>query len=128
MNWLDIVLILVLAFFAFLGWKKGLIRAALILVGLVLGVFIAGRLYVLLGDGLPISNTTTARIVAFLLIFIAVLAVAVATAFILRKTIAAIKLGCADRALGALLGFVAGSAIFYSEDYARTIQSMRESI
>lgn len=111
MNWLDIILILALAFFAFLGWRKGIIRAALTLAGLILGVFIAGRFYVLLGDGLPISNTTAARIVAFLIILIAVLAIALVVAFLLRKTIAAIKLGCADRALGALFGFVAGAVI-----------------
>jgi membrane protein required for colicin V production len=111
MNWLDIILILVLSFFAFLGWKKGLIRAVLILAGLILGVFIAGRFYVPLGDGLPISNATTARIVAFLIIFIAVLAVAIVVAFLLRKTIAAIKLGCADTVLGALFGFVVGAVI-----------------
>lgn len=111
MNWLDIILILALAFFAFLGWRKGIIRATLTLAGLILGVFIAGRFYVLLGDGLPISNTTAARIVAFLIILIAVLAIALVVAFLLRKTIAAIKLGCADRALGALFGFVAGAVI-----------------
>lgn len=111
MNWLDVILILVLAFFAFLGWRRGVIRAALILAGLILGVFIAGCFYVPLGDGLPISNITTARIVAFLIIFIAVLAVAFVVAFLLLKTIAAVKLGCADRALGALFGFVVGTVI-----------------
>jgi len=111
MNWLDIILILVLAFFAFLGWKRGIIRAALILAGLILGVFIAGCFYVPLGDGLPISNTTTARIVAFLIIFLTILAVALVAAFLLRKTIAAVKLGCLDRLLGALFGFVVGAVI-----------------
>ena len=111
MNWLDFILILVFAFFAFLGWKRGVIRAAFILAGLILGVFIAGRFYVLLGDGLPISNTTIARIAAFLVIFIAVLTLAVVVAFLLRKTIAVIKLGCADRVLGALFGVVVGAMI-----------------
>lgn len=111
MNWLDIILILVLAFFAFLGWRRGIIRTALILAGLILGVFIAGCFYVPLGDRLPISNITTARIVAFLIIFIAVLAVAFVVAFLLRKTIAAVKLGCADKVLGALFGFVVGAVI-----------------
>jgi len=111
MNWLDIILILVLAFFAFLGWRRGIIRTALILAGLILGVFIAGCFYVPLGDRLPISNITTARIVAFLIILIAVLAVALVVAFLLRKTIAAVKLGCADKVLGALFGFVVGAVI-----------------
>ena len=48
---------------------------------------------------------------AFLIILIAVLAVALVVAFLLRKTIAAVKLGCADKALGALFGFVVGAVI-----------------
>jgi len=111
MNWLDIILILALAFFAFLGWRRGIITAAFVLVGLILGVFIAGRCYVLLGDALPISSTTAARVVAFLILLIAVLALSLVAAFLVRRTIAAIKLGCVDRALGAVFGFVAGAVI-----------------
>ena len=112
MNWLDIVLILVLALFAFLGFRSGIIRAALILAGLVLGVFLGGRLYVPFANLLSfIPSVTAARVVAFIIIFIAVLAAAVVAAFLLRKTIATIKLGWADRILGALFGLVAGALI-----------------
>lgn len=111
MNWLDIVLILVLALFAFIGFRRGLIRAVLILVGLVLGVFLAGHFYVPFSNWLPIANITAARIVGFIIIFIAVIAAAVIVASLLRKTIALIKLGWADRILGALFGFVAGAVI-----------------
>jgi len=111
MNWLDIILVVVLVVFAFLGFRKGIIRAAVILAGMVIGVLIAGYFYVDLGDWLPGSNTTTARIIAFLIIFIAVLALAIVVALALRKGAAALKLGFADRVLGALFGFVAGAVI-----------------
>lgn len=111
MNWLDIVIILVLAVLAFLGWRRGIIRAVLTLAGLILGVFLAGRFYLPFANWLPISSVTGARIVAFIIIFIAVLAVAFVVAFLLRKTIAAIKLGWADGILGALFGFLVGAVI-----------------
>jgi len=111
MNWLDIVLILIFAVFAFLGFKRGLIRAVLILVGLILGVFLAGRFYLAFSGWLPIANVTAARVLAFILIFVAVVAVACVVAFLLRKTISAIMLGWADRLLGAVFGLVAGAVI-----------------
>lgn len=81
------------------------------LAGLILGVFFAGSFYVALGDRLPISNATTGRIVAFLIIFLATVAVAIVATFLLRRTIALVKLGCVDRLLGALFGFLVGAVI-----------------
>ena len=111
MNWLDIVLILSFALFAFSGFKRGLIRAVLMLAGLILGVFLAGQFYVPLGGFLPITNVTAANIIAFILIFVAVVAVVSVVAFLLRKTISAIMLGWADKLFGAVFGFVAGAVI-----------------
>jgi membrane protein required for colicin V production len=112
MNWLDIVLFIVLAVCAFLGFRRGLIQAVLILAGLVLGVFLGGRFYSPFADLLSfIPSVTAARVVAFIIIFIIVIAAAVVAAFLLRKTIAAIKLGWADRVLGALFGLTAGAVI-----------------
>ena len=111
MNWLDIILILALAFAAFIGFRRGIIRAVLILAGLILGVFLAGRFYSSFADRLPIGNDTAAKIFAFIIIFIAVIAAALVLAFLLRKTLATIKLGWADRALGAILGFLAGAVV-----------------
>lgn len=109
MNWLDIVLIVVLALFILSGLIQGFIRTALALAGLIVGIFLAGRYYVAFGNWLPIANTNIANIVAFAIIFIAVMVAAVLLAFFLRKIISLIMLGWADKLLGALFGLVLGA-------------------
>jgi membrane protein required for colicin V production len=111
MNWLDIILLLAFILATFIGFRWGMIRVVLILAGLILGVFLAGRFYSSFADWLHIGNDTAAKILAFIIIFIAVVAAAVVLAFLLRKTIATIKLGWADRLSGAILGFIAGAVI-----------------
>jgi len=111
MNWLDIILILALAFAAFIGFRRGIIRTVFILAGLILGVFLAGRFYSSFADRLPIGNDTAAKIFAFIIIFVIVIAAAFVLAFLLRKTLATIKLGWTDRVLGAIFGFLAGAVI-----------------
>ena len=45
MNWLDIVILVVVAVAIVTGLRIGMIKAALSLVGLILGVILAGRYY-----------------------------------------------------------------------------------
>ena len=45
MNWFDIVLIVVLALLTFLGLRRGFISMVLPLVGLIIGVILAGQHY-----------------------------------------------------------------------------------
>jgi len=52
MNWLDIVLIVAIAIPTFIGLRIGIIKAALSLAGLIVGVILAGRYYVLLSQQL----------------------------------------------------------------------------
>jgi len=111
MNWLDIIIIVVLALFILSGLIQGLIRTALALAGLIVGIFLAGRYYVAFGNWLPIANTNVANIVAFAIIFIAVMVAAVLLAFFLRKIISLIMLGWADKLLGALFGLVLGGLL-----------------
>ncbi len=109
MNWLDIILIVVLALFILSGLIQGLIRTALALAGLIVGILLAGRYYVAFGNWLPIANTNIANIVAFAIIFIAVMVAAVLLAFFLRRIISLVMLGWADKLLGALFGLVLGA-------------------
>lgn len=111
MNWLDIILIVVLALFILNGLVQGLIRTAFALAGLVLGIFLAGRYYVAFGNWLPIANTDIANIVAFAIIFIAVMVAAGILAFFMRRIIRLVLLGWADKLLGALLGLVLGGLL-----------------
>jgi len=114
MNWLDIVLIVILAVSAFSGFANGLIKAVFSLVGLILALFLAGRTYVALADQLTfISNENVARIVAFAVIFLAVIIIAAILGKILTGLVSAILLGWLNRLGGAAFGLILG-AIFLS--------------
>jgi membrane protein required for colicin V production len=111
MNWLDIIILIGLVISTFGGLMQGLIRAALTLVGLVVGVILAGRFYGPLAGLLGfIPNETAAKIIAFVLILVAVIAVAMLLAAVLRLVAkATIILGWLDRIGGAVFGFLIGA-------------------
>ena len=110
MNWLDIVLVVVIGLATFIGLRKGIIRMALTLAGLVLGIFLAGRYYVPFSEHLTlISSPTWAKVAAFAIIFIGVMVVAAVLARLLEKVASAILLGWANRLVGAILGFIVGA-------------------
>jgi membrane protein required for colicin V production len=111
-NWLDIVLLVAIALATVLGLGIGIIRAALSLAGLILGIVLAGHFY------LPFSHVldaflqpSVAKVVAFIIILAAVMVVAAFLAIFLRRGASAIKLGWADRLGGAVFGLAMG-AIF----------------
>lgn len=110
MNWLDIVLIVVIGLATFIGFRKGIIRMALTLGGLVLGIFLAGRYYASFAEKLTlISSPTWSKVAAFAIIFIGVMIVAAILARLLEKFASAILLGWVNRLVGAILGFIVGA-------------------
>ena len=113
MNWLDIVIIVSIGISTFLGLRTGIIKAVLSLVGLIVGVILAGRYYVPFSEQLGfIPQENVAKIVAFAIIFIGILIVARVLASLLKWAASAILLGWVDRIGGAIFGFVLG-AIFW---------------
>lgn len=107
MNWLDIVLIIVLAIFTIIGLKIGIIKAVLSLAGIIIGVILAGRYYLPLSEQLTfISQTGVARIVAFAIILVGIMVIATVLARFLKWTISAMMLGWVNRLGGAILGLV----------------------
>ena len=111
MNWLDILLIVVLALVTFLGLRRGLISMVLPLVGIIIGVILAGQHYGTVGGWLPIDNPEYAKWAAYAIIIVGVLIVAVILARILRRFIRLVLLGWVDRAGGAILGLALGGLI-----------------
>ena len=112
MSWLDIVIIVVIAISAFIGLRIGLIKAALSLAGLIVGVILAGHYYVSLSEQLAfIPQASIARIVAFAIILVGVMAIASLLSLLLKWLVSAIMLGWVNRTGGAILGLVLG-AIF----------------
>lgn len=124
MNWLDIVIIVVIAISAFGGLKNGLIKAVLSLAGLIVGVVLAGRYYTPLSEQLTfIPQDNIARIVAFAIILIGVMIIAGVLANLLKWAVSAVMLGWVNRIGGAVFGLVLG-AVFCGALLAMWIKFM----
>jgi membrane protein required for colicin V production len=110
MNWLDIVILVVLAIAVIVGLKFGLIKTVLLLVGIIVGVVLAGHYSGPLGERLTfISSAGVAKGVAFAIIMLAVLAVAAIAAALLTWAARLVMLGWVNRLGGAILGLFLGA-------------------
>jgi len=112
MNWLDIVIIVAIAIPTFIGLRMGIIKASLSLAGLIVGVILAGRYYVLLSQQLSfIPQAGVAKVVAFAIILIGIMVVASVLARLLKWAASVVMLGWVNQLGGAVFGFGLG-AIF----------------
>lgn len=109
MNWLDIVIIAFVVVAALIGLKIGLIKAALSLAGIILGIFLAGRYYAPLAERLTfISQESIAQGVAFAIILIVVIIIAGLLAAFLKWIASVVMLGWVNHLGGAAFGLVLG--------------------
>ncbi len=113
MNWLNIVIIVALAISTFLGLRMGIIKAVLSLVGVIVGVVLAGQYYVALADVLPFFSETSdaAKVVSFAIILIVVMVIAAVAARFLKWAASVMMLNWVNRLGGAVFGLALG-AIF----------------
>jgi membrane protein required for colicin V production len=109
MNWLDIVIIVILAISAFSGLKVGLIKVLFGVVGIIVGILLAGRFSDSLAGVLTFIDPQWAKIAAFAIILVAVLIVAAILGAVLSKLISLVLLGWVNRLGGAVLGVVVGA-------------------
>ena len=109
MNWLDIVIIVLIAIPTFIGLKAGLIKAVLSLVGVIVGVILAGQYHQALGEQLTfISQANVANIVAFAIILIVVMIIAAVLASVLKWLVSLVLLGWINRLGGVIFGLLLG--------------------
>ena len=114
MNWLDIIILVIIAISTVIGLKVGIIKAFFAVAGGIIGVFLAGRFSGSLADRLPfISDADVAKVVAFAVILIVVMIIAAILAVVIKWATSAVMLGWVNRLGGAVFGFVLG-AIFCS--------------
>lgn len=107
MNWLDILLLIVLAVCTLIGLKIGLIKAVLSLAGMIVGVILAGNYYLPLSGWLTfIPYTGAAKVVAFAIILIGIMVIAAFAARFLKWATSLVMLGWVNRLGGATLGLV----------------------
>jgi membrane protein required for colicin V production len=113
MNAVDITILSIVAISTAVGFYWGFIRMVIAIVGLGGGIFVAGRYYAdvaaflhpVEGGGL-VGDENWARIIAFVGIVIAVSVLLGMLGSILRMVAKLLFIGCLDRALGGLLGFI----------------------
>ena len=110
MNWLDVVLVVFLILTALVGFSRGLLRTLVPLVGLIIGVVVAGRYYDALADVVS-SDSKAAYVAAFGIIVIAFLIAAVILSEIMHKALSLVLLGWVDHLAGLLSGVVIGVII-----------------
>ena len=109
MSWLDIVILVLIAFPTLIGLRIGIIKAVLSLAGVIAGVILAGQYYTALAEKLTfISQANLAEIAAFAIIMIGVMIIAAVLASLLKWIISAVLLGWVNRLGGAVFGFVLG--------------------
>jgi len=111
MNWLDIVIIIVIAIPTILGLKTGIIKASFSLAGLILGVILAGHYYVPLSEQLSALSPGIAKIVAFAIILVGVWVIAILLSGLVERAVSMMLLGWINRLLGAVFGFVVGAIL-----------------
>ncbi len=115
MNTLDIIIIILLAFFAVTSFFRGFIKEAFALGGIVLGVVVANFYYTQLGNHLInyIENVQIANILSYLILFIFTAVIVSILGNILKKFINLIFLKWVDRFIGLVFGFTKGLVIVF---------------
>ena len=112
MNWLDIALLVLLALAGFIGWRRGVVRTAVMVGGAVAGVYLAGRFSDPVAERLTfITQPDVARFIAFALVFVAVLAVSAFVGNLLKKMLNFLFLGWVDNLAGAVAGLLTAVVI-----------------
>ena len=112
MNWLDSVIIVLMAIAALIGLRIGIIKAVLSLAGVIIGVILAGHYYAALSEQLTfIPQENLAKIAAFAIILVGVMLVAGILASVLKWLASIVMLGWVNRLGGAALGLVLGAIL-----------------
>jgi uncharacterized membrane protein required for colicin V production len=108
LNWIDAVIIAIFVWFTYAAFTAGLIREVITILGAVFAVVLAGLFYIDLAENLEvvIDSEETRRIIAFAVLFGAVMLASYLLAMFLKTAASVLLLGLADSIGGALLGFL----------------------
>ena len=110
MNWVDLLIAGAIAWTTFRGLKTGLIRQAVWLVAVLLGLYLAGALYDDLSANLEflIDDETTRNLVSFVAIIVGSVIAGMVIGEVLRTTATMLMLGPVDSLGGGAVGFIRG--------------------
>lgn len=109
-NWLDVVLVLLIAFSIWRSFAKGLTREVIGLLSVVVGVFAGTWLYSAAGAYIEphVSSRSTANFCGFVIVFVGVMLLGSLIGFTLSKMLSVTGLSFFDRLLGAVFGILRG--------------------
>jgi membrane protein required for colicin V production len=113
MNWLDVILLLIIAASVIGSFKKGMSRLVIHLVSVIAGIVLGAWFY---GTGaaylLPhVSSHTAANLGGFLIIFCGVMLAGAMVSWIVGKFLRVTGLSILDHLLGAVFGLVRGGLV-----------------
>ena len=109
MNWVDIVIAVLLLISIFMGLRTGIIKMALSLAGVLIGITLAGRYYPTLASHLTfIHQVNVANVVSFIIILVVVMLIAALLAAILTRIVSVLMLGWVNRLVGGVFGLIIG--------------------
>lgn len=110
MHWLDLIIVGVIAWMTFSAFSRGLIREAVTLAALVIGVVVAGAFYDELSTNLEflIDDSMVRNLLSFGALLGGILILGQLVAGLLRRTARLFMLGPFDHMGGAAFGFVKG--------------------
>ncbi|MSQ31243.1 MAG: CvpA family protein [Dehalococcoidia bacterium] len=110
MNWVDLLIVGILAWTTLRAFSNGLIREAIGLLSLIAGVLLTGMYYDDLSANIEflVPDANARRLAAFAAIFLGVAIAGQVLALVMRSVAAMLMLGPIDRIGGALLGLAKG--------------------
>lgn len=105
MTILDIILAIPLGIFIFLGWKRGVIREAAALVGVLIGIWAAVHFSRLVSSLLGLTGEHSI-LIAFFILFVGTLVLAALLGRVAERVIKSLKMNLPNKIAGAALGMV----------------------
>ena len=127
-NWVDFVILAILALPAIAGFRFGLIKAVTSLASIILGIMLATALWRQAADiaGAFVSDERAAAFIGYLSILLIVIIAGVVVSYVLRTILTMLLLGWVDKVGGVLLGLFIGciivaAFIFALESFGGTV-------
>jgi len=115
MNYLDIIFIIIILFFTFNGLRKGLVRVVGGILGIFVGIYLAGVFYLQFSEWLQtltdLFGPTEANIISFIVVFIIANRLFAVIIFLLDTIVKIPIINSVNKLLGGALGFLQGALI-----------------
>jgi membrane protein required for colicin V production len=108
MNTLDIIVLIVICLMTFYGVWKGFIKQVLSIAGIITGYVVATRYYAQFATNLKLSDPNLAKIISFIILFLACVILFSVLAMILNKIFKLPGLGVINSFFGGVIGFLKG--------------------